>query len=417
MTNRLTKGILTTVGAGILSLGLTAGAEAEELFTDVSVNSDAFEPIENAFFKKVMTGYEVQNTDGSVSFEMRPYQEITRAQAAKMISNGIGNLQATQQISEFPDIDEWHWAHDYITLLETDGIVTGDQDGDFNPENRLNRAQIAKMLVEGFDLPFDESDTETGFADVSNDSWEAAYVKALVDAGITTGTSPDTFSSYDNVTRYQLAAFIHRIYESKELTDDMAWVTARGTFNEMKNTFYSNVIKTNHGEPVYPYENFRSDMLETVTNAYELTVIENYEKQCRACDGLYYTGGFNTKLGFEMIENSEDTIELKVLHTMVGLNPSAEYKLELKKDNGTWKVNDYKRTYFQQNKGLPALNLSIDEAANYLEGDDRAVSTVQVYKYEYLRETDGNYIFYRHSSEYSGEYGIDKGTGLPMSVY
>ncbi|KIL44664.1 hypothetical protein KP77_28850 [Jeotgalibacillus alimentarius] len=414
MKKRLSKGLLTTVGAGVLSLGFAAGAQAEELFTDVSVDSDAYGPIESVFFKRVMTGYDQANADGSVSYEMRPYQEITRAQAAKMISNGIGNIQATQNVSDFPDIDEWHWAHDYVTLLENDGVVSGDADGNFNPEDRLNRAQIAKMLVEGFDLPFDENDTDTGFNDVSSNSWEAPYVKALVDAGITTGTSADTFSSYNDVTRYQLAAFIDRIYESKELNDDMALVQARGTFNKMKDTFYSNVIKTDPNEPVFPYENFRDEMLESVTVGYEPTVIENYEHQCRACDGLYYTGSFVSKLGFEMIENTENTIELKVMYTQAGLTPVTEYHLEIKNDDGTWKVNDYNRTYFETKEEMPVLNLTAEEAANYMEGEERSYSAITIYKYELLREENGSYVFMSYSSQGDREIKVDKATGLVL---
>ncbi|TFE04229.1 hypothetical protein [Jeotgalibacillus salarius] len=36
-------------------------------------------------------------------------------------------------------------------------MITGKENGTFDPEGHLNRAQVAKMIVETFDLPVDLS--------------------------------------------------------------------------------------------------------------------------------------------------------------------------------------------------------------------------------------------------------------------
>ncbi|MFB1082146.1 S-layer homology domain-containing protein [Jeotgalibacillus sp. JSM ZJ347] len=413
--NLLKKSLIGVIGAGVLSTGVAFSADAESVFTDVSESNDQYDVLERSYFKTILSGYSRDDLTGKV--EVRPYAKVTRAQAAKMLTVSLGFKNATQELSPFPDVTEYYWGHDYITEAAALGIVNGYSNGKFIPGQVLNRAQAAKMIVDAFDLPFNKNEDDTGFTDVPEDDWSAPYVKSLVDAGITVGTSSTTFSPDQEVSRYQLAAFIDRVYESQELTDDMAVVQVRGTFNKMKDTYYDNVAKSEPRQPVYPYENFRDEMLESITTAYEPTVIENYKQQCRACDGLIYTGSFLSNVDLDVIQNTEDTIQVRDLYTQVGLVPSQQTYVEIKKVDGKWKVNDYKIEYLNSDE-LPVQNLTIEEAANYLESIDRSTGWgVQVYRYEYLGEEDGSYIYYRHAERYSGEIRIDKVTGLTIGDY
>ena len=54
--------------------------------------------------------------------------------------------------------------------------------------------------------------TPTGFTDVRATSFAAADVRCIKALGITTGTSPTTYSPADNVTREQMAAFLARLW-------------------------------------------------------------------------------------------------------------------------------------------------------------------------------------------------------------
>ncbi|WP_404405275.1 S-layer homology domain-containing protein [Jeotgalibacillus malaysiensis] len=387
--NKLTKSMIATLGAGALSLGLAVGAEGAEPepyspFTDVGKDSDAYEPILNVFHKDIMSGYRVELPNHEVKFEMRPYQKVTRAQAAKMLAVGLGNAHATQEVSEFPDIDETYWGHDYITLLEKEGVVSGDSEGNFNPGQSLNRAQIAKMLVEGFDLPFDENDTDTGFSDVDADDWEAPYVKALVDAGITTGTTPDTFSSYQSVTRYQLAAFIDRYYENFELNEDQAFVQVRCTVREMQNTFYHYVGKTEPWEDPLPYESFQNEMRETITMNIEPEVKENFIKQCRACDGFFYGAVIGHRINYELLENTEDRITISFVEPGNALTSIVKFSLSIVNENGKWKLDQYKGKTFDTEDEI--FTLSAEEALNYTESNYRTNTTFTVIRAELIEQ-------------------------------
>jgi hypothetical protein len=86
-------------------------------------------------------------------------------------------------------------------------ITTGTSATCFSPDDPVTRAQAAAFIwrVEGEPAapahPFD--DVVAG--------WQQGAVSWMADAGITTGTSPATFSPDDPVTRGQVAAFLHRL--------------------------------------------------------------------------------------------------------------------------------------------------------------------------------------------------------------
>ncbi len=74
---------------------------------------------------------------------------ITRAEAAKMICVA-GNIIPQTTFSEtdsFPDLAVEHWAFSYICALKEAGIVNGDENGQFNPENEITNEEIVKMIV------------------------------------------------------------------------------------------------------------------------------------------------------------------------------------------------------------------------------------------------------------------------------
>ena len=66
------------------------------------------------------------------------------------------------------------------------GIVNGDN-GEMKPKSTLTRAQMAKILVNAFDLKMNGEANE--FSDVSPSDWSYKYVQILASNGITTGSN------------------------------------------------------------------------------------------------------------------------------------------------------------------------------------------------------------------------------------
>ncbi|MCS7464859.1 S-layer homology domain-containing protein [Paenibacillus doosanensis] len=101
------------------------------------------------------------------------------------------------------------YAQKEIQSLADAGIVSGYQDGSFRPGNAMTRAELAKILVLTLGLQ-EKPEKSSVFTDVEPADWYNGYVGALIDSGITEGTSATEFSPNANVTREQLVVFFIR---------------------------------------------------------------------------------------------------------------------------------------------------------------------------------------------------------------
>ncbi|MHB0980661.1 MAG: S-layer homology domain-containing protein [Thermoleophilia bacterium] len=135
----------------------------------------------------------------------------------------------------FADISGTHPYRTAALGLQEAGVVGGygraDGGVDFRPDALLNRAQFAKILAEGLDVPVSE-DLVAPFSDLGPDRpdlYPHEYVAALASLGIVKGTSPQGFSPWAPVTRAQLVTLAvraaHQLRESGLLVPGEWWMT------------------------------------------------------------------------------------------------------------------------------------------------------------------------------------------------
>lgn len=200
---RLKEIILTSI---ILLLGMglfTSSTEASTQFKDLSSDYWAFPDIVDLSERGIITGF----SDGT----FRPQQPVTRAQSAIFMGRAL-NLDTTKSPSSiFSDVTPKTSGYEYINALVEEGVFSKAQR--FNPSNSITCAQMAKILVEAFDL---EGAISKSFSDVGSDHWAKGYINTLVATGITQGTSETTFSPNAPVSRVQMAVFIKRTLDYKE---------------------------------------------------------------------------------------------------------------------------------------------------------------------------------------------------------
>ena len=75
----------------------------------------------------------------------------------------------------FPDVAETSPNYEAISYLYEEGIIDGYEDGTFQGENSINRAELLKLLIEGQGITPDEETYANCFTDVGTD-WYAKYV-------------------------------------------------------------------------------------------------------------------------------------------------------------------------------------------------------------------------------------------------
>ena len=133
----------------IKALGVEVESNDLNVFCDVEKTAWYQPFVMQLYFENVIEGYTGGACEGGRLF--RASQEVTRAEGIKIILTmfdaKIEPLNAGDQTG-FTDVDNSHWASAYIRTAFSLGIVNGYDDGTFQPNTPLTRAEFVKMLSE-----------------------------------------------------------------------------------------------------------------------------------------------------------------------------------------------------------------------------------------------------------------------------
>lgn len=176
-------------------------AEAASNFTDVKTDAWYYEHVDYLVNKGVLKGYD-DNT-------FRPGNTLTRAEAAAIITSTL-NLSTDENVKlPFKDTKDDAWYAKPIAALVDLGVIDGFNDGTFQPNAPVTRAQFAKMVVEAYELE-EKKNAEITFKDVVDNAWFKDVVYTLAAYGIVGGKPNGNFEPNETVLRSEAAAFIHR---------------------------------------------------------------------------------------------------------------------------------------------------------------------------------------------------------------
>lgn len=120
----------------------------------------------------------------------------------------------------FDDIAK-HWAKSSIEFVVRRGLMSGTAERKFSPDAKLTRAMLAVILYNYAENP--EVTYSGEFADVKAENWYADAISWLSEKGITKGYADGTFGPDDNITREQLAVFLHRYAGEAESEYELAF--------------------------------------------------------------------------------------------------------------------------------------------------------------------------------------------------
>ncbi|WP_301109027.1 C40 family peptidase [Sporosarcina sp.] len=130
----------------------------------------------------------------------------SRGEVAKEIA-GTLKLDTSAATATFKDVDKSDPNFAAIAAVAKANIFSGDN-GNFKPDSEITREQMAKVLVQAFDL---DGTVQANFKDVPADHWATEYIDTLYYHNITTGYGDGTYGLGDKVTAPQLQKFITRI--------------------------------------------------------------------------------------------------------------------------------------------------------------------------------------------------------------
>ncbi len=113
-----------------------------------------------------------------------------------------------QDTQTFGDVNSSYWAYDAVEYLAKNKIISGNENGDFEPGREITREEFVKLLSLTLKLA-DEQGT-TAFSDVLSGAWYEKYIASAVSRGIINGVSDTEFGIGRNITRQDLAVMLYR---------------------------------------------------------------------------------------------------------------------------------------------------------------------------------------------------------------
>ncbi|WP_349408661.1 S8 family serine peptidase [Pseudalkalibacillus sp. SCS-8] len=137
--------------------------------------------------------------------------KVTRLHAALMIVRALDLETDNLPDPKFKDVKKGDTGYEAVAAIANAGIMTG-YNGKFNPNETLTRAQMAKILVDAYDL---EGSTNDRFTDVPVGHWAKDYINTLVANNMTSGYPDGSFKPNKGITRAEFATFLSRAIDDR----------------------------------------------------------------------------------------------------------------------------------------------------------------------------------------------------------
>ena len=135
-------------------------------------------------------------------------------EAAKLALTKIAARQCAAVV--FGDVTKDAWYHEAVDYVLNEGMMNGNGNGNFAPNEELNRAMLVQILYNIEGRP--EVDTELEFSDVSQGVWYYDAVMWAAENGIVNGTGNGKFAPALSISREQMVTILYRYAGSPELT-------------------------------------------------------------------------------------------------------------------------------------------------------------------------------------------------------
>ncbi len=127
------------------------------------------------------------------------------------------------EASQFSDHASVSWAEESINAMAQRGIINGRTETTFEPNAPVKRAEFVKMLLLSFDLYHEGS--AASFNDVSEADWYYSYAACAQENGIVTGDDEGNFNGEDPISREDAAVMLDRVMEKTGVVISSGQVT------------------------------------------------------------------------------------------------------------------------------------------------------------------------------------------------
>ncbi len=143
--------------------------------------------------------------------EIKPENNITRAEVATIFFRLLtddARARFWSSENDYTDVATDSWYNNAVSTLSNMGIINGYEDGTFQPNASITRAEFTAIATRFFDYT---AEYEGAFNDVASGSWYADYVQAAVDMGLVDGYPDGGFHPNSYITRAEAVTIVNRV--------------------------------------------------------------------------------------------------------------------------------------------------------------------------------------------------------------
>ncbi len=229
--------------AGFSFLGWYADAALTQLVTKVTMDSDktvyaGWKEDETPVLEKGdHSAYIIGYKDGYV----RPNRNISRAEVATIFFRLLTDEAREKYWSStnnYSDVKDTDWCNNAISTLSNMGILKGDKDGRFRPNDPVTRAEFAAIAARFSD---GAADDYADFSDVPNDYWASKEIAKAAKLGWIKGYTDGTFRPKNNITRAETMTLVNRVLERGVDEDGLAEDAIQWADNKPGDWYYYDV--------------------------------------------------------------------------------------------------------------------------------------------------------------------------------
>ena len=174
-------------------------------------NKPSFKDIESSFAKnEILNLYDKGIVKGTSNSAFEPDRQVTRVEFASMLVRALELQESKDAPLTFQDVQRTAWYAPELGAAILNGVAHGFSDKEFRPFDSVTREQAAKMLSNSF-YTGELSDGEVSFKDAGTiAAWAKPEIKALTDTAVITGYPDGSFKPKKGLTRAESAVLIYR---------------------------------------------------------------------------------------------------------------------------------------------------------------------------------------------------------------
>ncbi len=215
-------------------------------------------------------GYIIGYPDDTV----RPENNITRAEIVtiffRMLTDESREAFWTQE-NDFVDVNEDDWFNNAVSTLTNAGIISGYEDGTFRPNASITRAELVKIAVAFYDA---ETEAEADFTDTDG-HWADRFIDAAYGLGFVSGYEDGSFQPDKAVTRAEAMKIINRALERYPVADGLHEDMVTWIDNMDEDAWYYADVQEATNSHEYVWETVKSEYWVDILPVRDWAALEN----------------------------------------------------------------------------------------------------------------------------------------------